>query len=109
MTVDSYLVHFDPIHENAARPVPLSGTIAFDRPIVGVVVGQQELVMTDGILGHGDTTYEQGLRTGYELDRQPYEKWCMILDDRKSMMFGFTAAKGVLELRVLVEPEEAGR
>lgn len=74
--VDSYLLHFDStingaLHAN--QPVATgSGSITFERPVVGVIVGNGQLEATDRLLGNVQTRYggseKVGENRGLEID-----------------------------------------
>ncbi len=54
--VSSYLLHFDPASHNG-KVIGCYGSVKFDRQVLGVIVGDDQLAATDGILGAPETNY----------------------------------------------------
>jgi hypothetical protein len=55
--VNSYLLHAEPVGYET-KLILYSGSYEFDEPILGVIITETNLEISDGILGRDGTTYE---------------------------------------------------
>lgn len=103
--VCSYLAHYDrPRHGAASHS---TGSITFDRPILGVITGGRALAESDVLLGNPATAYEPSPQRVLELSG-PSE----IVDsftvsaDRRTLSLRWHITAHVDELRILVAASE---
>lgn len=97
--VNSYLVHFDP---EGTTSTSRSGTITFERDILGVIVLSASLDASDLIIGSSTTTYPaSGADTvrGYELGSNEYFR---IAEDGRSIRVTANAQNGTDQIRVVL-------
>lgn len=105
-TVDSYLLHLDAIGESE-NPVKHSATLAFDRPIIGVIVAGNRLTNSDFALGDPATQYGEDIRPTEQRDARGFDgidDVLVISDDRKSLSVALQVSNSMDQVRVLVEP-----
>jgi prepilin-type processing-associated H-X9-DG protein len=96
--VDVYLVHFDPTSKINA----VTAELQFSRPILGVILGRDNLVATDSVLGNPATGYEKKKRARqFECRR---ERLTLSADMKNVEMYLYV--NGVMEeARILVAAE----
>ena len=106
--VDSYLLHYDRVG-TPGELVYVEGTIHFDRPIVGVIAGNQRLHDSDAMFAGGETTYPRPTYQGRGFegrDRFPtLQDVVEISPDRKTLTVRLGTSTNIDQLRVLVEAE----
>lgn len=73
ITVDSYMVHYDPASSFAGGQKTVSGSVTFDETILAVIVGDTLLDLSDGIFGAAGTLYPtrqrgRGLEDNHQKD-----------------------------------------
>ncbi len=101
---DSFLVHFDQENAVGANTVDLTGSVVFDRNIIGIWHS------TGGLSG-SDATWEPVLSAyGGSLQARPYElgsdRYRIEADNRTLTIVNTrTIGSGVDQLRILVSPE----
>ena len=102
--VSSYIVHFD---EEGGQALDLSGSITFDRPILGLIMLTDSLTDTDSLLGVPTTTYDttgdlhwvRGVDT-WTHTQDPFT----LSDDRYTISFHpLRTRNGIDEMRIIVE------
>ena len=92
----SYLVHFDPLGDPTSAQHVL-GTVTFDKPIFGILVGQHSLHDTDVLLG----TIGQYATGERALDLNE-DDFLAISDDLRTLEFSLSAINDeVVQLRVV--------
>lgn len=87
-TVTSYLVHADKIGDSRDRQ-PFSGSITFDRPVLGVIVTSRPLVRTHSIFAPEGTEYDPRLwKAGLEMrgNRNRFDL-ISLSEDRQTITF----------------------
>ncbi|MBL8760073.1 MAG: hypothetical protein JNL50_02105 [Phycisphaerae bacterium] len=96
--VQSYMVRMDP---EGAGPALLSGTVVFDRPIIGVIIGSR-LVDTDAALGRPGVAYNQNSYRGMELDSStPEADSFEISADRMKIDFTMDVGEWTDDIRIV--------
>ncbi|RMF86878.1 MAG: hypothetical protein D6739_02515, partial [Nitrospirae bacterium] len=100
--VDSYLLHFDPV--GSTNVVRLTGSVTFDRPILGVLVADNTLAGSDGPLGHPGTLYPTTLALrGLEFPGQDY---LTLSADMRTLELDWTASDVLDQVRVVTAVPE---
>ncbi len=98
--VDSYLVHFEPGATTEPGETRRSGTITFDRPVLGIIALMPGLAQTDDILGAKETRYgkdtKRALTTGIQQDQ------IELSADRRTIHISWATAGSQDQMRVLV-------
>jgi ferric-dicitrate binding protein FerR (iron transport regulator) len=102
--VRSYLLFFRPAEGGEPGPHTLSGSIAFARPVVGVIAGGELLMATDEKLGHPRVVYRDKPRRGIEHPKhRPEERDIVrISRDGRRLYFNLKSDTDTDEFRVLV-------
>ena len=99
--VDTYLFHWN--QEYRAYVKPITGRVIFPRPVVGIITGAQELVASDGLLGHAGTAYPtEAASRGLEQppNAEGYDR-VILAEDRCTL--SITLRAGAMDqLRVLI-------
>jgi hypothetical protein len=94
--VSSHFLHLDPRKFN---PVVLPGAVTFDADIIGVIVLDDELDSSDGVLGAAGTTYPSNDYRGLELD---VNRDVVIIDpDLRTLTVLFEAGENIDQIRVI--------
>jgi len=108
MFVSSYLVNFDPIGAPAADQ-SVTGVVKFDRQILGFIVGETSLAVTDAVLGSlGDfgAVADRGLSL---MGVGAGSDFIKISDDRLTLTFKLTTSGATMQqFRVLTEFANGG-
>lgn len=105
---DSYLLHADPQGESVA-PLKYSGSVTFDRPILGVIVHGNLITASDEVLGHDGVGYAGDVRRlGSSTIRDTRgldggDDYVVLSDDRRTLHFEFIVGKGMDQIRLLVQ------
>ncbi len=94
--VDTYFIHGDAGGQRVIGPI--SGSIEFSQPIIGVLVSGGTLDPSDPVIGGNQTEYNADPARGLELDAGD---WIEISSDRKTIRFGFSLAGSVDQIRVV--------
>ena len=94
--VTSHFLHLDP---TGTTTVILEGSLTFDADILGVLVLNDSLDNTDGVLGAGSTQYPVGNSRGLELD--PNYDWITIESDRRKIIVHLLANDQIDQVRVI--------
>lgn len=97
--VDSYYVHIDQVQTAGVRSI--SGTLTFDRPVLGLIFLTHTLNATDAALGASGTTYPQVSDTaarGYDAPDA-----VQVSADGLTVTFSTTIAQYQDELRIITE------
>jgi hypothetical protein len=92
----SYLLQFNPLGQGKGQVRRLTGSITFDRPVLGLIATTVQLAATDAILGAEGSNPDdraRGIEAGdaFELSA-----------DRHTLHVDWTAAVGIDQLRVVV-------
>jgi len=97
--VDSYLLQFNPGSAEAAEDVTrrFTGSLRFDRPIVGLLLSAELLDATDTLLGLSDSNFTGIFRRGINVDDR-----VVLNADRQSLEVSFDTNQGIDQIRVLV-------
>jgi hypothetical protein len=96
--IDVYLLHLD--NDETLAPVTiLTGTMTFDKPIVGVLWESTTLHATDDMLGVPGVEYSDANRRGLELGSD--NDWLDISPDGMSVTVNMRVPAGMDELRVI--------
>ena len=134
MTVDSYLIHFDPTgSRNTQPPVTVEGTVTFDRPILAVIARGDQLAASDCYFSSPGTHYQaspifrsrlgesfkanitpsyatRGLNglwnVSYSHESPAPNDWLRLSADRRTLTVHCTAGGETDQLRILVSSEE---
>jgi hypothetical protein len=94
--VSSHFLHLDPRKFN---PVVLPGSVTFDSDIIGVIVLDDKLDGSDGVLGVAGTTYPSNDYRGLELD---VNRDLVIIDpDLRTLTVLFEAGENIDQIRVI--------
>jgi hypothetical protein len=101
----SYFFHFDPIGTSTTVKAS-SGTVSFDRGILGVIFRTTRLNATDTTLGASGTTYgpshaQREVETTSTLQTPPVDTFT-ISEDRRSISFNFRASNSQDQMRVIL-------
>jgi hypothetical protein len=99
-SVDSYLIHFDPLGDGRDGAT-VTGSIRFPRPVVGMIasVGLSE---TDGDYGHPNTIYGAGEFRGLDAVATEPDEFVTLSDDRRTVTVSFRPSASVDQVRVIV-------
>lgn len=97
--VDSYLIQFNPGQAlTSESPRRFSGTLKFDRPVVGLLFRATMLDDSDTLLGLPSAdfggVYRRGINAGDEVS---------LAEDRRTLTVSFDVLNGVDQIRILVE------
>ncbi len=96
--VNSYYVHVDPVGHNWQT---YEGTIQFNEEIIGIIIRDNELFVSQSILGVPNTMYPES-EPGFD-----YNQDTLILDaDQRTIELVFRAHDGVDDIRVLTSAGE---
>ena len=108
--VDSYLAHLDPVGKE--KSVTLSGEITFPRPVIAVLVNNQQLSATDPLFAHpGTELYRNAIEPlgldGVQtvLDAEQIDE-LVLSEDRRTLRYRLFALQPFDEFRVLIEAAE---
>lgn len=106
--VTSYLLHFD-IQENPQREISQrTGVIEFDRPILAVILDDDQLAATDVALGIADVPYDsdpEARKTrGLELD--VLDKVVISPDQRRLLVTCALGTEATDQVRILISADE---
>jgi len=102
-TVDSYLLHFDPIGQPQAD-VTTWGSLSFDNQVLGIVLTSPALDLSDAILGHPHTAYPTGV-FGRSFD-WGLEDVVELSHDRKTVTALMRARPGYDHIRIITAVPE---
>ena len=98
MVVDSYLVQFNPGQSvTAESPHRFSGTLKFDRPVVGLMFRALMLDESDAMLGLPAADFGDIFRRGINASDE-----VSLSIDRRTLTVSFDVINGVDQIRVLV-------
>ena len=98
MVVDSYLVQFNPGQSvTAESPNRFSGTLKFDRPVVGLLFRAMMLDESDAMLGLPAADFGDIFRRGINASDE-----VSLSVDRRTLTVSFDVINGVDQIRVLV-------
>ena len=103
--VDSYLVHYD----RMGSPLELAtgtGSLMFDRPIVGVITHGSQLHRLDRIIGAEGVQYPPSTAPKRGLEGSVGDEngdFIIISEDRKTLTIRFRASNSVDQIRVFVQ------
>ncbi len=101
--VDSYMVQFNPGQSlTSDSPRRFSGTLKFDRPIVGILFRAAMLDESDALLGLPSADFGGVFRRGINADDE-----VSLSTDRRTLTVTFDVLNGVDQIRVLVESNPA--
>lgn len=112
-TVDSYLLHFDRVgNPDTDDLLYVEGTIHFDRPIVGVIAGNDRLYASDQLFADAKTTYPTKpavIGRGFEgFNHSGFVQDVIeISADRRTLTARLGASLNIDHIRVLVQADEA--
>ncbi len=97
--VDSYYVHFDKVGD--AGTATVSGTLTFDRPVLGIIFLRPTLNATDAAVGAPGTTYTSNDSSfrGYEGPSDTVH----VSEDGRTVTFSATVGAFQDELRIITE------
>ena len=109
--VRSYLLQLDPVGQlpkNDPGKSRVNGQITFDRPILGVIAGNDKLLATDVLLGHPQGNYGH-LPRGAEPPKQKHLELegrdiVILAADQRTLILNMAAGSAVDQLRVLIAP-----
>jgi hypothetical protein len=98
VVVDSYLIQFNPGQSMTSEsPRRFSGTLKFDRPVVGFLFRAAMLNETDAMLGLPSAdfggVFRRGINAGDEVS---------LGEDHRTLTVSFDVLNGVDQIRVLV-------
>jgi hypothetical protein len=93
--VDVYYLHFDPVDYTTPHQSAF-GSITFDRDVAGIILGANNLVATDSLLGAPGTAYD--LTNGVNLTPQDA---VVLMTDRRTVIVDFNAGGGRDPLRII--------
>lgn len=96
-TVDSYLIHVDPVREQSFR---YSGSITFEQEILGIIVSWKGLRDSSRTLGSEETSYRPRPGHGLEIGRDKIT-WS---EDGKTLHISGHARPKMDQIRVLTKP-----
>lgn len=104
--VDSFLVHFESGTGTQSTPVLLSGSITFDRDVLGVAVFDRRLNESDSVLGSLSTFYptenrELEIRAGGIVGVSGNDS-ITLSEDRRTVTFNFGNTGGPDQARIVV-------
>ena len=104
--VDSYTIHYDLVGRGVpGSPIFVEGEIRFDRPILGVIVEQEDYDLATALVGNPAITYyPQGIRY---LGMEP-EDIVSVSEDRRTLKLNLGIVAGMDRLRVLVAGKDRG-
>lgn len=133
VTVDSYLVHFDPIgSKNNQPPIIVEGSVTFDKPILAILARGDHLAASDEWLAYPGTHYQgtptfrtrdgdsfsaniapayairglSGLWSSYYSHESPAPNdWLRLSADRKTLTIRCAAGGEADQLRILVSSD----
>jgi len=94
--VDSYFLHFD---TECTRKTHRRATVRFQRPIVAVIAGGEQLASTDELLGSWCTVYDRPQAR----ERQLESDHVIIGGDRRTLTVSWKVGTAADQIRVLVE------
>lgn len=102
-TVDSYLLHFDPVMgDNPPSEVKAEGRITFNQPVVALLFSGDQLSKTDALLSASDTQYTIGEWRG--LEESDSADVIRLSEDRRTIHVKWGVSPGGLDqVRVLVQ------
>ncbi len=101
VTVDSYMVQFNPGQSlTPESPRRFSGTLKFDRPVVGLLFRKAMLDESDALLGLPAADFGGVFRRGINADDE-----VSLSADRRTLTVAFDVLNGVDQIRVLVESD----
>jgi len=105
-SVESYILHFDPVGASSSPVWELHETLTFDQTVLGVIfdttTAQTELSSTDSILGLGPNYYQTGYyHRKFEEDQ---EKWNDIAILGNSVTFNLFTNTSMDEVRIVTTP-----
>ena len=109
-SIDSYMIHYDPVG-SPERPVYTSATFVFDRPILGLIVTNQQLKKSQGMLKAPGLRYPAQGQINVGLEGLEFMKlpegqkldYVVLSDDRKSLTVRLVTNKQIDLLRVITE------
>jgi hypothetical protein len=103
--INTYLLQYNPPHVPGipnSEQVPFVGEVTFDRPILGVLAGRDQLESTDGFLGKPRFEYDAGIRRGLE-----HGDSLTLSEDRRTLGIDWLVMqaleKGMDQIRVIVD------
>jgi len=106
--VDSYIVHFDT--EGGTEANTLTGSVTFDRPVIGIIATVTTLGASDDSVGAISTTYESDSPTDTwwayrdpELDTNP--DYFILSGDALTVTVYFYTVQAMDEIRIITEAE----
>lgn len=98
--VCSHFVRLDPVGNG---PVILTGSLTFETPILGVLLGAASLQATDAQLGRSGVQYNTNPDRGLECDGPGGSADSfMVSPDRRQITFAFEVGGGTDDLRIIV-------
>ncbi|MEM7599955.1 MAG: FecR domain-containing protein [Verrucomicrobiota bacterium] len=96
--VDSFLLQFNPDPEGSqSESQNFSGSLRFERPIVGLILNRELLDASDNTLGLSGADFEGVFRRGINMDDR-----ISLHPDRRTLSLSFFVGDGVDQIRVLV-------
>lgn len=107
--IDSYLMFFNPANSSTEHPVSISGKISFNRPIIGLILLEDELFyQSDKRVGLPGLNYGASSgRRGLEVHRQakPARDIIEVSEDRRQLYFHLSVGHLRDQLRVILEAD----
>lgn len=107
--IDSYLVFFNPANSSTEYPISISGKITFNRPIIGLILLEDELFyQSDKRVGLPGLNYGASSgRRGLEVHRQakPARDIIEVSEDRRQLYFHLSVGHLRDQLRVILEAD----
>ena len=102
--VSTYLLHFDSVsREGRPHRLRLDGSVTFPRPILGVIAGGKQLLLTDRVLGNPGTNYgDQPSRGLDSRTREDTDDIVTLSEDRRTLDLSFSVRRSCDQLRVLI-------
>lgn len=101
--IDSFLVHGD---SGPKQDSTVSGFIEFEEPIIAVIVEDDGLKVTDGLLGIPDTKYTNPNATKYRKTEIESDDTIVISNDRRRLEFKLKLRLARDQFRVLVRSKQ---
>jgi len=99
--VDVYLMHFNPIDTGNGDVVRIF-EVRFDRPILGVIIRNESLAQTDGLLGAATTLYPDLPNIGRGGSGLDHGDSVHISEDHKTIVIRLKTEGYIEQIRVLV-------
>ncbi|MCI0675609.1 MAG: hypothetical protein L0Y42_07530 [Phycisphaerales bacterium] len=98
-TIDSYLLHQDP--KGPKHDIILKGKITFDQEIIGIIINNQLLAISDLVLGTDDTIYASGTDNLRHIDSPFLPDRIKITPDGRTLKFRLHTRTAMDEIRII--------